>query len=372
MDINYKQKYLKYKYKYLQLQQGGTAVVPVDNYDEQQEQNKNAFELEKSKNDNQPQDIFVSGTHGTQMLCSLKNYGISLLKKEKKDKNRFMNCSVVELYYLPNSNICCVSLVYNGELSKTKLDKAKDHEKYFINESSSEELMKNKSYKVFKPQYVQLKKTNNIKKPTRLYLCRHGDGFHTSAGKSDKFTSLLSWKDNNKIFDANLTPEGETQGANAANDLIEHLKKIGYKKDKDKISFGASDLLRAIRTTNIYLKKYNENYKDTKDTVNIVSCSHEIGECGDGIYALGLNKFTNENKTICGYKGERESVGKKLIQQKQSNATCMKIDDINIKWDVYDSFFGDVKRGDAKGTTLCSKENMIDIILDKLQASEFN
>jgi hypothetical protein len=374
MDINYKQKYLKYKFKYLQLQQqGGTAVDPVDNYDAQQEENKGAFEVEKSKNNNNSQEIFVLGTHGTKILCSLEEYRINLLKIGKKDKNRFMNCSVIELYYLPNSNICRISLVYNGDLSYEKAAKAKHNERYFISDILDRpdvpKGIKNQDlYKVFKPQYVKI--NNKFKKPTRLYLFRHGDGHHTAAEGGDKFWSLVSSKDNNEIFDSNLTTLGVTQGEKAANALITHLRTIKYNKDQDKIYFGASDLLRAIRTTIICLEKYNESFNDKKDTVNIIPCSHEIGDCGDGIIAWGLNKVSNENKTICGYKKERKTVGNKLIQQKQQNSdTCEKIDGININWDVYDSFFGDVKRGDSKGTTLCSKKNMIDFVVEKLQES---
>jgi hypothetical protein len=379
MDINYKQKYLKYKYKYLQLQQqGGTAVSPVDNYDKQQEQNKTTFDtVEKSKNDNKLQDIFVLGTHGTQILCSLEEYGINLLKIGKKDKNRFMNCSVIEIYFLPGSNICRISLVYNGELSEEKAKKAKDHEKYFVSDILprplvSENINNRDLYKEFKPQYVTIddrfKKPN---KPTRLYLCRHGDGYHTAAKGEEKFLSLFKKQDNNTIFDSNLTDEGITQAKKAADALIEYLNSIKYNQNTDKIYFGASDLLRAIRTINKYLEKYNEKFsRNIKDTVYIIPCSHEIGNCKTGILAWGLNKITNENKTICGYKNERASVGNQSIKQKQGNDdTCEKIDGINIKWDLYDGLFDNVKRGDFNGTTLCSKKNMIDFVVENLQVS---
>jgi hypothetical protein len=371
MDINYKQKYLKYKLKYLGFTRK-TGIHPT--YDEQQNANKKTFEDDQLKNDNKPQDIFVLGTHGKRMLCSLKEYGINLLKIQEIDKNRFMNCSMVEVYLLPNSDICCISLVYNGELEYNKAKKAELHEKYFISDNlpkpSVPEGIKNSNlYIEFKPQYIKLKsKFKKPNKPTRIIIGRHGDGHHTAAKKDDKFWSLVSNKDNNEIFDSNLTSEGEGQGANAAAALIEHLGKIKY----DQIYFGASDLLRAIRTINIYLKKYNESFTDKKDTVNIVPCSHEIGECGDGIIAWGLNKVSNENKTICGYKGERQSVGKNLIQQKQKNSdTCEKIDGINIKWSIYDKLFDNVKRGDFNGTTICSKKNMIDFVVENLQVSKF-
>ena len=400
MDINYKQKYLKYKFKYLQLQQQGgkgTAVVPTDNnydaqqevnknafkaasskhnnnYDAQQEVNKNAFEAASSKHNNNSQNTFVLGTHGTQMLCTLEECGINLLKTQKKDKNRFMNCSIVEVYLLPDSDICRISVVYNGELEIKKAKKAKLHERYFISDilpkpPVPEGIQNPNLYIEFKPQYVKLNsKFVKPEKPTRIIAGRHGDGHHSAPEDGDKFWSVIRSKENNKIFDSNLTIAGEKQGERAANALVKYLKLIKY----DKIFFGASDLLRAIRTINIYLKEYNTSFEDKKYTVNIVPCSHEIGDCKagfKGIKAWALSKVSNENKTICGYSKERGSDGDKLIQQKQKNSdTCLQIDGFNINWTEYDSFFDDIKRGDVRGAILCSKKNMIDIIVEKLQA----
>jgi len=378
MDINYKQKYLKYKFKYLQLQQqGGTKHaqifpenVPLLNTDEDEE-NKKLFEKEYKRIDKSNIKTVVLGTHGQRILCFLKQFLIKFkIFDFTKNKIRFKNCSMLSFIYLKELKLWRLSLVYDGELSNDKINKGGE---YFVTTlTKTTSINNNYSEIILDPKYIQLPELDTyFDNNMELILCRHGDGAHTAAKTKNKTASLIKsiFSDkNNILYDPELSTDGLIQVNKSADEFITYIQSI-----RTDIHFIGSDLIRAIDTISIILARYNQFFYKGENppirSVSIVPCTHETNNDCDNISFLA-RKGTIENKTRCGYKKTRGS--KILRDNEKHDCTTMnvkiknedkeEITKISINWQLYDEKYNNSKRGDKDGNKICIDENMMKII----------
>lgn len=330
MDINYKQKYLKYKYKYLQLQQQGGEQNTVDS---------------------------VLVTHNGRIRCLLDTMGVPASEtitdkkgKEKKEEIRFMNCAILLLRITKDGYT--ISLEHEGELAKDSIEKAeKEKRKYYAISSQG-------------TIYTTFKGTGTLSKPLSLlqltpdqigdntynfYIVRHGDGLHNSMGFWKKATS-------SDVTDAVLSTDGVKQAAKAR----EFLKDI--KVD----NLYVSDLKRTRQT----LGELIEGRTDIKGKLVVVlPCAEELvyikGNNCDAKQgknsALSFKKITSalsyENKALC---PDEKKKCDSLNDEQREKDICCTVNGLTIDWSFYRTFYGEGTRmKEGKNSQKCKDTNMI-------------
>jgi broad specificity phosphatase PhoE len=299
MDINYKQKYLKYKYKYLQLQQQGGEQNTVNS-------------------------LLV--THNGRIRCLLDSINMGAIDKNTGKEIRFMNCCILLLSITKNGYK--LSLEYEGNLAEDSVKKAKNEGRKYYSQTNNDDI-----FVKFEDQ--ESSNTSLFKdigdKTYNFYIIRHADGLHNSMDWKKKIYS-------SDVTDAVLSEEGIKQ----ANEAKQFLKtpKIDY--------LYVSDLKRTRQTLAILIEGKDE-IKATE--VVVLPCAHELdyikgGLCDGNQGAKGA--FSYENKPKCS------------TDKSKCDEACCTVNNLPINWSFYSAFYGNGTRiSHGQNAKRCRDTNMI-------------
>jgi broad specificity phosphatase PhoE len=332
MDLDYKNKYLKYKMKYLILQQ--------------------------QVGSNQTSQTFTSiiVTHNGRMRCLLDTLGISkpLSDIDTKEK-KFKNCAVLKLIIDP-TNINA-ELIVSGELAAGDGKETN----YF---TSLNKTVSNISVSTYGHTFI-------------FYIIRHGHGRHNLEKDKDAQNIVTKTLQINKalssasgiIKDAELTTEkdqkdypkimstnGEAQAVKAGKELssklIGSVGSVGF--------LFASDLKRTRQTLYKLLEGADlQIINPSIITVTILPCAHELDYNQDG--CDGHQGITaTENVMNCTIQTTCSTVP-------GQNDYCSSIPTIStdpnshnlcLNWDFYKAFY-EGSRKTQKSKNQCRKTNML-------------
>jgi broad specificity phosphatase PhoE len=332
MDLDYKNKYLKYKMKYLILQKQIGSAQPSGQT---------------------LTSIIV--THNGRMRCLLDTLGLSDENINPENK-RFMNCAVLELNINP-TNISA-NLRVAGDLAGEG-----DLNKYF---TSINKTVLNNSINTNGNTFI-------------FYVIRHGHGKHNLAkdlGTFNKVGQIITMS----LYDPDLTnaqdqenkknkmtSNGEQQAINSGQELIKQLPnlKIDY--------LFASDLKRTRQTLYKFLEGTGGNILNpTVRTVTILPCAHELDYQKNG--CDGNQRITAQENTMeC---NEQTICPTDPIKHEQNNY-CSSIPAISkdpnahnlcLNWEFYKVFYGGT-RNNKKSSNQCRNTNMIQQSIMTIQSN---
>jgi len=328
MDLDYKNKYLKYKMKYLILQQQvgfGQTIT----------------------------SIIV--THNGRMRCLLDTLGISGTDVDP-EKKKFMNCAVLELNISP-TNISA-NLRVAGDLAGEG-----NSDKYF---TSINKTVPNNSINTNGNTFI-------------FYVIRHGHGKHNLAKDLGTFNKIgqMMW---GSLYDPDLTnaqdqgdkknkmtSNGEQQAINSGQELIRKLPNL-------QIDFlFASDLKRTRQTLYKFLEGTGLRIlKSSINSVTILPCAHELdyvkGGC-DGHQGITAqeNTMTCTGQTACSTNPGQIDYCLSIPQI----STDPNPHNLCLNWDFYQAFYEGTRKS-QKSSNQCRNTNMIQQSIMTIQSNNIN
>lgn len=306
MNINYKQKYLKYKYKYLQLQKGGEQNIV--------------------------NSLLV--THNGRIRCLLDLIKMPAIDERTKKEIRFMNCCILLLSITKDGYT--LSLEYEGNLAKESLEKAKKEGRKYYSKTKNDDIFVEFKEQT-KPNTSLLQDIGD--KTYNFYIIRHADGVHNSMKAFEKAFS-------SNVTDAELSNEGIKQ-AEIAKEFLK-TSQIDY--------LYVSDLKRTRQTLAILIKDKNE-IKSTE--VVVLPCAHELdyvkGGLCDGDQGI-KGALSYENKPKC-------STDNKICTD-----VCCRVNNLPINWSLYRAFYDEGTRiAHGQNAKRCRDTNMIKQALEHMK-----
>ncbi len=329
MNINYKEKYLKYKSKYLVLQQLGSAQPSGQTYT----------------------SIIV--THNGRMRCLLDTLGLGMSNTDvDPDKKKFMNCAVIEL--VVDQERITANLLIQGDLAGEG-----DASKYFTTINKS----------------VPNNKINTSGNTFIFYIVRHGHGKHNLAkdlGIFNKIGQMVTMS----LYDPDLTDgqdqvkhklksNGQIQAINSGKELIK--QRPGLQID----FLFASDLKRTRQTLYKFLEGTGAKIlKQNVSSVTILPCAHELdykkGGCDghQGITAQENTMVCDGNVHTCATNpGQIDfclSIPQVLTDPNSHN--------LCLNWTFYQTFYGGTRKS-QKSSNQCRNTNMIQQSIATIQSN---
>jgi broad specificity phosphatase PhoE len=328
MDLDYKNKYLKYKMKYLILQQqvGSSQTFT---------------------------SIIV--THNGRMRCLLDTLGLSD-ENINPDKKRFMNCAVLELIISPTD--ISANLRIPGDLAgEGKIDK------YFTS---------------FNKTIVNNSIINTNGNTFIFYIIRHGHGKHNLAkelGTSYKLYKMMK----GVLYDPDLTDaqdqaankkmtsNGQQQAINSGKELITQIPDL-------KIDFlFASDLKRTRQTLYKILEGTGiQILKENVSTVTILPCSHELDYKENGCDG---HQITNaqENTMNCTVQNTCNTNPNSSQNDYCSSIPAISTDpnphNLCLNWIFYQAFYGGTRK-EKESSYQCRHTNMFQQAIFIIESNE--
>ena len=308
MDINYKQKYLKYKYKYLQLQKGGEQ--------------------------NTVESVVV--THNGRIRCFLESIKMPAIDKNTGKEIRFMNCCILLLSITKNGYT--LSLEYEGNLAEESVKKAKKEGRKYYSTKNNDDI------------FVQFTKQVSLDtslfqdigdKTCNFYIIRHADGLHNSMG-------LIKKSYSSDVTDAVLSTEGIKQAEEAKNFLK------AFQIDQ----LYVSDLKRTRQTLAILIQNRDE-IKATE--VVVLPCAHELNYVKGGLCDADqkMSALSYENKPKCS------------TDKSKCDEACCTVNNLPINWSFYRAFYGDGTRiAHGQNAKRCRDTNMIQQAFEHMKSRQ--